>query len=70
MEDFDSVASHKAVLTEMLIKHGTEWADWQDIQDYVLIQHNESRKFIERKPDSVHSHLQFRLTDKALEYIK
>jgi|APCry1669188970_1035186.scaffolds.fasta_scaffold04774_3 hypothetical protein len=70
MEDFDRVASHKAVLTEMLVKHGTEWVDWHEIQDYVLIQHNEHHKYIERKDSSVLTHLQFRLTDKALEYLK
>ena len=70
MDEYDSVASHKAVLTEMLIKHGFEWASYEDIANYVLIEHNENLGYIERKKDHHEfEYAHFRITDKGMEFI-
>ena len=69
MDEYDSVASHKAVLTEMLIKHGTEWASYEVIANYVLIEHNEKLGYIERMVGNKFGFLHFRITAKGMEFI-
>lgn len=57
-------------LTEMLVTFGTRWVSWQEISNMVRLSYPERMGYIERKPDqSLLVYLQFRLTDKGMEFI-
>jgi len=57
-------------LTEWLVKFGTRWVSWQEIGDMIRLSHAEKEGYIERNLGRVlHGYLQFRLTDKGLEFI-
>ena len=57
-------------LTEWLVTFGTRWVTWREIQAKVKLGYPERMGYIERKPDqSLLEYLQFRLTDKGMEFI-
>ena len=59
-------------LTEWLVTFGTRWVRWQEIGNMIALGYPEKEGYIERKTDQKlqpGEYLQFRLTDKGLEFI-
>lgn len=57
-------------LTEWLIKFGTRWVDYREIGDTIALGYPEREGYIERNLGRVLlGYLQFRLTDKGMEFI-
>lgn len=56
-------------LTEWLITFGTRWVGWGELHDKFALGYPEKEGYIERKDTTVFEYLQFRLSDKGLEFI-
>lgn len=56
-------------LTEWLVTFGTRWVEWRELHDKFRLGYPEKEGYIERKDTTVFEYLQFRLSDKGLEFI-
>lgn len=57
-------------LTEWLVKFGTRWVAWQEIGDMIALGYPEREGYlIRRQGSAINEYLQYRLTDKGMEFI-
>ena len=58
-------------LTEWLLMFGTRWVSWREIGDMVPLGHPETEGYLVRRQGSAANggYLDYRLTDKGLEFI-